>query len=147
MPPAPLYPLVTANGGAASGLRGMFASRTNWPLEPNRFSLALENHRRTGAKLFDLTASNPTTCGFAYPEQEILAALADPRALTYRPESKGLREAREAVANYYRGLAGFTSPDSQPVDASSVRGGGSDRPSATIICRGSTPERAKTWVP
>ena len=101
----------------------MFASRTNWPLERNRFSLALENHRRTGAKLFDLTASNPTTCGFAYPEQEILAALADPRALTYRPESKGLREAREAVANYYRGRAGFTSPESQPVDASPVRGG------------------------
>ena len=101
----------------------MFASRTNWPLERNRFSLALENHRRTGAKLFDLTASNPTTCGFAYPEQEILAALADPRALTYRPESKGLREAREAVANYYRGRAGFTSPESQRVDASPVRGG------------------------
>jgi len=95
----------------------MFASRTNWPLEPNRFSLALENHCRTGAKLFDLTGSNPTTCGFAYPEKEILAALADPRALTYRPESKGLREAREAVANYYRGRAGFASPESQRVDA------------------------------
>ena len=105
-----------------SGRRGMFASRTNWPLERNRFSLALENHRRTGAKLFDLTASNPTTCGFAYPEHEILAALADPSALTYRPESKGLREAREAVANYYRGRAGSTSPESQRVDASSVRG-------------------------
>jgi aspartate/methionine/tyrosine aminotransferase len=101
----------------------MFASRTNWPLERNRFSLALENHRRTGAKLFDLTASNPTTCGFAYPEQEILAALADPRALTYRPESKGLREAREAVANYYHGRAGFTSPESHRVDTSPVRRG------------------------
>ena len=123
MPPAPLYPLVTANGGAASGRRGMFASRTDWPLEPNRFSLALENQRRTGAKLFDLSASNPTTCGFAYPEHEILAALADPRALTYRPESKGLREAREAVANYYRSRAGFTFPESHRVDASSVHGG------------------------
>src|SRR6202163_1332862 len=131
MPPAPLYPLVTANGGAASGRRGMFASRTNWPLEPNRFSLALENHRRTGAKLLDLPASNPTTCGFAYPEQEILAALADPRALTYRPESKGLREAREAVANYYRGRAGFASPESQRVDAHLAhRGRGEDASNA-----------------
>src|ERR1700688_45797 len=130
MPPAPPYPPLATTSDPARDqrrrTRGMFASRTNWPLERNRFSLALENHRRTGAKLFDLTASNPTTCGFAYPEHEILAALADPRALTYRPESKGLREAREAVANYYRGRAGFASPESQPVDASSVRGGRGD---------------------
>jgi len=59
-----------------------------------------------------LTASNPTTCGLAYPEREILAALADPRGLVYRPESKGLREAREAVAEYYAGRAGF--PDRPP---------------------------------
>ena len=91
-------------------------------------SFGAQNHRRTGAKLCDLTASNPTTCGFACPEQEILAALADPRVLTYRPESKGLREGREAVANYYRGRAGFTSPESQRVDASADagRGGGCD---------------------
>ena len=81
----------------------MFASRTNWRLEPNRFTLALEAHRRSGKELLDLTASNPTTCGFDYPEQEILAALADPRALAYRPESKGLPEARAAVAEYYAG--------------------------------------------
>ena len=55
----------------------------------------------------DLTVSNPTACGLAYPEQQILAALADPRALAYRPESKGLRDAREAVAEYYGGRSGF----------------------------------------
>jgi alanine-synthesizing transaminase len=86
----------------------MFASRTNWCLETNRLTRALEEHRRSGKELFDLTASNPTTCGLAYPEQEILAALADPRGLVYRPESKGLREAREAVAEYYAGRAGFS---------------------------------------
>lgn len=85
----------------------MFAARTNWPLEPNRFSLALEAHRRKGRALLDLTASNPTMCGFAYQEREILAALADPRALEYRPESRGLLEARSAVADYYRGRTGF----------------------------------------
>jgi aspartate/methionine/tyrosine aminotransferase len=87
----------------------MFASRTNWQLEPNRLARALEGHRRSGKALFDLTASNPTTCGFAYPEKEVLAALTDPRALVYRPESKGLREAREAVAEYYSGRVGFSS--------------------------------------
>src|ERR1700680_1660586 len=86
----------------------MFASRTNWQLETNRLTRALEEHRRSGKELLDLTASNPTTCGFAYPEREILTALADPRALVYRPESKGLLEAREAVAEYYTGRAGFS---------------------------------------
>jgi alanine-synthesizing transaminase len=86
----------------------MFASRTNWRLETNRLTRALEEHRRSGKKLFDLTTSNPTTCGFAYPEREILAALTDPRGLVYRPESKGLREAREAVAEYYAGRVGFS---------------------------------------
>jgi aspartate/methionine/tyrosine aminotransferase len=86
----------------------MFATRTNWRLETNRLAKALEEHRRSGRELFDLTASNPTTCGLTYPEEEILAALADPRALVYRPESKGLREAREAVAEYYRGRKGFS---------------------------------------
>jgi alanine-synthesizing transaminase len=86
----------------------MFASRTNWRLETNRLTLALEEHRRSGKEFLDLTASNPTTCGFAYSEPEILAALTDPCGLVYRPESKGLREAREAVADYYAGRAGFS---------------------------------------
>ena len=84
----------------------MFSSRTNWRFEPNLLAQALERHRQSGRTLLDLTVSNPTTCGFAYPQQEILAALAEPRALAYSPESKGLPEARAAVAEYYRGRAG-----------------------------------------
>jgi alanine-synthesizing transaminase len=86
----------------------MFASRTNWRLETNRLTRALEEHRKSGKQLFDLTASNPTECGLAYPAQEILTALSNPRALTYRPDSKGLLEAREAVAAYYTGHTGFS---------------------------------------
>jgi len=85
----------------------MFASRTNWNLEPNRFAKALEEHRRSGKTLFDLTNSNPTTCGFSYPEGRLFAALQDPRTLRYEPESQGLRQAREAIADYYRGRPGF----------------------------------------
>jgi aspartate/methionine/tyrosine aminotransferase len=88
----------------------MFASRTNWQLETNRLTRALEEQRRSGKPLLDLTASNPTTCGFAYPEREILAALANRGALLYRPESKGLLEARQAVSAYYAGRPGFSEP-------------------------------------
>src|SRR5271169_4878323 len=86
----------------------MFASRTNWPLETNRLTQALDENRRSGRELLDLTASNPTTCGFAYPEKKILSALANPRALVYCPQSKGLLEARQAVAGYYSERAGFS---------------------------------------
>jgi alanine-synthesizing transaminase len=81
----------------------MFASRTNWHFEPNLLAQAVERHRRSGKPLIDLTVSNPTTCGFAYPQREILAALANASALRYAPESKGLSAAREAVAGYYGG--------------------------------------------
>jgi alanine-synthesizing transaminase len=97
----------------------MFASRTKWRLDQNRFAQALEAHRRAGKELLDLTASNPTECGVSYPEQKILAALSDPRTLAYAPDSKGLREAREAVAGYYEGRMGFAGPG-QRVDPERV---------------------------
>ncbi len=98
----------------------IFAARTNWSLEPNRFAQALVTHRRAGKHLLDLTASNPTICGFTYPEHDILAALADPRALTYRPESKGLLPAREAVANYYLAHPGFGAPHASSVHPENI---------------------------
>ncbi len=86
----------------------MFASRSNWRLETNRLTRALQAHSKSGKQLFDLTTSNPTECGLVFPEREILDALCNPRTLTYHPESKGLLEAREAVAEYYAGRAGFS---------------------------------------
>ena len=93
----------------------MFASRTNWRLEANRLTHALEERRRAGRDLLDLTASNPTACGFEYPAEEILAALTDRRGLEYHPESRGLCEARKAIAEYYLGRPGF-SVTTAPVD-------------------------------
>jgi alanine-synthesizing transaminase len=85
----------------------MFASRTNWNLQPNRFAKALEEHRRSGKPLFDLTNSNPTTCGFSYPEERLFTALQDRRMLRYDPESQGAHQAREAIEEYYRSRPGF----------------------------------------
>ena len=79
----------------------MFADRTNWNLSPNRLSEALSRHRAAGRPLIDLTVSNPTECGFEYDAEAILSALANPAALKYEPNPKGLESARKAVADYY----------------------------------------------
>jgi alanine-synthesizing transaminase len=79
----------------------LFADRANWNLEPNRLSEALARHRVAGKPLIDLTASNPTECGFTYDRERILSALADPQSLSYEPEPKGLLAAREVIVGYY----------------------------------------------
>jgi alanine-synthesizing transaminase len=86
---------------------GMFAKRTNWNLETNRLSEALAAHRAAGKPLIDLTASNPTECGFEYETEAILRALQNPQAMKYEPNPRGLRIARSAVREYYvdRGAA------------------------------------------
>jgi alanine-synthesizing transaminase len=75
----------------------VFSSRLDWNLQTNRLSALL----RTKSQVLDLTESNPTRAGFEYPREEILDALADPRALRYDPEPRGLLCARDAVASYY----------------------------------------------
>ncbi len=82
----------------------MFSRRTSWNLEPNALTHAVEAYRRGGRELLDLTASNPTQVGLRYDEKAILAALANPEALRYVPEPRGLPVARRAVADYYRQL-------------------------------------------
>jgi alanine-synthesizing transaminase len=79
----------------------MFAKRTNWNLEANRLSAALEAHRAAGKPLIDLTLSNPTECGFQYDENAILNALRNPAVLKYEPNPRGLAVGRDAVARYY----------------------------------------------
>src|SRR4051812_17280523 len=79
----------------------MFASRTNWDLKPNRLAQALARHRSSGRKLLDLTASNPTECGFSYDAHAILRAFCNPASLKYHPDPRGLASARQAVAGYY----------------------------------------------
>lgn len=79
----------------------MFSERTNWKLAQNSFTQALEQVRAGGAKILDLTISNPTRAGLQYDEQAILEVLGSSRALDYDPQAKGLREARQAVAAYY----------------------------------------------
>lgn len=61
----------------------------------------LAEQRRQGRDIADLTASNPTEEGIAYPSEAILEALALPGSLRYTPDPFGLPQAREAVEQYY----------------------------------------------
>jgi len=79
----------------------VFSSRLQWDSQPNPLSILLAEKRRSGAAILDLTESNPTRAGLDYPGAELLAALADSRALLYQPDPRGLLAAREAVAGYY----------------------------------------------
>ena len=81
----------------------MFASRTNWNLTANRLSQSLARIRASGEKLLDLTASNPTECGFRYDGNAILKAFINPGALKYHPHPRGLAAARKTVREYYVG--------------------------------------------
>ncbi len=92
-------------------MQSFFARRTSWNLATNRYTRALEAHRRAGKELLDLTASNPTTVGLQYREDTLLRALANPEALRYEPQPKGLLCAREAIAAYYAERGSSVSPN------------------------------------
>ena len=105
---------------AASSPR--FASRIDFDLTPNALALALAARRAAGARVLDLTASNPTQAGFTYPEAEILAALAAPAALRYEPEPRGLPAARTAITAYYAARGERVDADDVLVTASTSEG-------------------------
>jgi len=77
-----------------------FSERTNWNTEESELGRAHRLRLASGKPIADLTASNPTRCGFAY-DPALLAALADARALDYDPQPRGLLSARQAVCAYY----------------------------------------------
>lgn len=86
-----------------------FASRTHWCRVPNALNKALEDLQAKHVPVMDLTASNPTSCEFAYP-QGMLAALASPENLYYKPDACGIISARQAVADYYARPKGVWDP-------------------------------------
>ena len=77
-----------------------FSRRTDWNTEENTLARAYRLRREAGLATADLTASNPTRCGFTYPAS-LLDALTDLRSLDYDPQPRGLLDARKAVCGYY----------------------------------------------
>jgi alanine-synthesizing transaminase len=76
----------------------MFSSRLRQAAGRNRLAVALEQRRAAGLPIIDLTLSNPTRAGLAYPSG-LLAAMGQDRSLRYDPEPFGLLSARQAVSD------------------------------------------------
>jgi aspartate/methionine/tyrosine aminotransferase len=77
-----------------------FSQRTNWNTEESDLARARRLRLEVGLPISDLTASNPTRCGFEF-DAGLLAALNNPQALDYDPQPRGLLSARQAVCAYY----------------------------------------------
>ena len=87
-----------------------FSKRTEWNTEESALARAHRERVRAGLPIADLTASNPTRCGFKYDAQ-LLAPLTDEGALDYDPQPVGLVRAREAVCRYYEDHGVSVSPE------------------------------------
>ena len=78
----------------------MFSKRTQWNTEESALAKAHRERVRAGLPVADLTASNPTRCGFVY-DTRLLQSLTDKTALDYDPQPLGFPRARAAVCRYY----------------------------------------------
>lgn len=72
--------------------------RLPWEHAKNRLTLAVEERRARRLPVIDLTETNPTCVGIAYPEAELAELLGRSAEVEYRPHPRGILEAREALA-------------------------------------------------
>ena len=87
----------TSSSGSSSAdpmVSGRLPPRT----DANALTRAVSSLIAKGVSFVDLTESNPTRAGLSYPS-DLLRVLGDPGGLRYQPDARGLRAAREAVAN------------------------------------------------
>lgn len=96
----------------------MSSNRLPPRVDVNALSRAVDAVKAAGARpLVDLTESNPTRVGIAYPS-DLLAALSSEAALCYEPQPLGLRVARDAVAADYARRGVFVDPSHLALSAS-----------------------------
>jgi len=94
-----------------------FARRTRWRRQTNALNKALEDLQAQKIPVADLTASNPTSCGFVYPDG-MLSALNFAENFNYHPDACGISAARRAVARYYARHREGVSPENIILTAS-----------------------------
>jgi aspartate/methionine/tyrosine aminotransferase len=76
----------------------VFSKRAHWSAPLNRLTV----ERRKRGELLDLTETNPTRAALPYPHDELAEALARGARASYDADPRGLRSAREALANELR---------------------------------------------
>ncbi len=104
----------------------MFSNRTPADFELNPLACARAERRRAGARLIDLTETNPTRVGVSPTVAEIAAAFGPAfeerhaptsaratvhDAAHYDPDPRGLLVAREAISDYYADRGCAVPPD------------------------------------
>ncbi len=99
-----------------------FSARTGWDTGESALAEAVRQARAANVELLDLTLSNPTRCGFVYDAEAVLGPLADPSALVYDPDPRGIASAREAVAGYYREHGAEVAPEHVVLTTSTSEG-------------------------
>jgi hypothetical protein len=95
----------------------MFSSRMRQSAGRNRLALALDRRRAEGLPVIDLTLSNPTRAGLAYPIG-LLAPMAQGASLRYDPEPFGLLSARQAVSDDFERRGVLVPPNRTVLTAS-----------------------------
>jgi alanine-synthesizing transaminase len=99
----------------------VFSSRLPENVATNPLTDAVRARRARGEPFIDLTESNPTRVRFDYPA-DLLAPLADARALRYAPSPLGAIDARRAVSADYARQGVGVSPDRIALTASTSDG-------------------------
>jgi alanine-synthesizing transaminase len=95
-----------------------FSRRLPWEHAKNRLTLAVEERSARGLPLIDLTETNPTRVGLAYPEEELAELLRRGAEARYEPHPRGLLTAREALAEVLSRPGDPVSPDDLVLTAS-----------------------------
>jgi aspartate/methionine/tyrosine aminotransferase len=96
----------------------MFSNRLPPHSETNRLTRVAQALRAAGIAIIDLTESNPTTVGIAYPG-DLFDELSAARVSRYDPQALGLDSAREAVAADYSRRGARVDPAQVVLSASS----------------------------
>jgi len=78
-----------------------YSRRLTWVHSPNAFTKLVEEQRRAGVALLDLTSANPTKVFDDYPHAEIQGAYAWLADFRYEPDPFGTERARQAITDWY----------------------------------------------
>ena len=79
----------------------LFSDRLPWDTPRNAYSLLLQEKRRPGERLLDLTIANPTEAFSDYPHPDIARAYGAIADFRYEPHPFGAPQARQTIADWY----------------------------------------------